>query len=56
MKLEGAVAIVTGGSSGIGLGVVGGLIAAGVKVCIADFNDDGVEIAEKFGNDKCIFA
>lgn len=36
MKVEGSVALVTGGASGLGAGVARGLVAAGGRVVIAD--------------------
>jgi NAD(P)-dependent dehydrogenase (short-subunit alcohol dehydrogenase family) len=36
-RFEGKVAVVTGGSSGIGLGIVRGLISEGAKVAIGNF-------------------
>ena len=42
--LEGKVAVVTGGSSGIGLAVVHAFATAGTKVVISDIQD-GTEIA-----------
>ncbi|MDJ1371899.1 SDR family NAD(P)-dependent oxidoreductase [Gulosibacter molinativorax] len=48
--LEGKVAIVTGGSSGIGLASVERFIAEGAKVTIADIQDElGGQIAERLG-------
>ena len=48
MKLKGKVAIVTGGSSGIGKATVKDMVAEGAKVIIADINDEeGKELAEK---------
>ncbi|CRK83406.1 SDR family NAD(P)-dependent oxidoreductase [Neobacillus massiliamazoniensis] len=40
-NLSGKVAIVTGGASGIGLSAVKAFVAKGVKVVIADFNEQG---------------
>lgn len=40
MRLEGKVAIVTGGASGIGAGVVRRFVSEHVKVAIADIHDD----------------
>lgn len=40
MRLEGKVAIVTGGASGFGAGIVRKFIAEGAKVMIADLNID----------------
>jgi len=45
--LEGKVAVVTGGNSGIGLGVAKDLIAEGVKVVITGRNKDAVAAAAK---------
>jgi NAD(P)-dependent dehydrogenase (short-subunit alcohol dehydrogenase family) len=46
-KLENKVAIVTGGASGIGFETVKAFIEEGVKVVIADFNDERGKDAEK---------
>lgn len=49
--LEGKVAIVTGGTSGIGLATVERFVAEGAKVAIADIQDDlGGSIAERLGD------
>jgi NAD(P)-dependent dehydrogenase (short-subunit alcohol dehydrogenase family) len=42
---EGKAAIVTGGASGIGLGIVGALLAAGMRVAIADLRRDHIDAA-----------
>ncbi|GAA4680654.1 SDR family NAD(P)-dependent oxidoreductase [Frondihabitans cladoniiphilus] len=48
--LEGKVAIVTGGTSGIGLASVERFVKEGAKVAIADIQDDlGASIAERLG-------
>ena len=50
-ELSGKVAIVTGGSSGIGLGVAIGLVREGAKVVIADINDEaGAKAVEALGD------
>lgn len=41
-RLNGKVAIVTGGASGFGAGIVAKFLAEGAKVMIADLNIDGV--------------
>ena len=56
MKIEGKVAFVTGGSSGLGLESVKQLIANGAKVGIADIQEDlGNKIVSEFGEDRVIF-
>ena len=45
--LTGSVAVVTGGNGGIGLGMAGGLAAAGASVCIWGRNPDKNESAEE---------
>lgn len=47
-SLEGKVAVVTGGGSGIGLSVVERFLASGASVVIADMSDCS-ELAEKLG-------
>lgn len=60
MKVEGKVALVTGGASGMGKGFTEVLIANGAKVCVADFNsqcgEEAVaELNKKHGAGKAIF-
>jgi NAD(P)-dependent dehydrogenase (short-subunit alcohol dehydrogenase family) len=51
-ELAGKVAIITGGSSGIGRATVELFAAAGARVVIADVNDDaGQELAKEIGKD-----
>ena len=40
MRLEGKTAIVTGGASGFGAGIVRKFVAEGARVLIADLNED----------------
>ncbi|HEY0105623.1 MAG TPA: SDR family NAD(P)-dependent oxidoreductase [Rhizomicrobium sp.] len=44
-QLEGKCAFVTGGASGLGLGIARALLEAGMKVAIADFRKDHIERA-----------
>jgi NAD(P)-dependent dehydrogenase (short-subunit alcohol dehydrogenase family) len=44
-QLEGRHAFITGGASGIGLGIARALLDAGMKVTIADFRRDHIETA-----------
>jgi NAD(P)-dependent dehydrogenase (short-subunit alcohol dehydrogenase family) len=44
-QFEGKAAIVTGGASGIGLGIVGAFLAAGMRVMIADLRQDHIDAA-----------
>lgn len=54
-KLNGKVAIVTGGASGIGKAIVASFIEAGAKVICSDLNETlGQQVAKEFG-DNCIF-
>ena len=49
--LAGKVAIVTGGASGLGHGIVQGFVDAGAEVIIADLNDhDGQQLADECGS------
>jgi NAD(P)-dependent dehydrogenase (short-subunit alcohol dehydrogenase family) len=43
--VEGKVAFITGGGSGVGLGLARAFVAAGMKVAIADVRDDHLEEA-----------
>ena len=50
MRLDGKSAIVTGGASGFGEGIVRKFIAEGAKVLIADLNTEGAErLAKELG-------
>lgn len=50
MNIEGAVAVVTGGASGLGRATVDRIIAAGGKVVIADLpSSDGESVAQEIG-------
>ncbi|CAI2375967.1 unnamed protein product [Moneuplotes crassus] len=56
MKLEGKVAFVTGGCSGLGYATVQMLVQHGVKVGIADLQEErGEQIVKEFGGDKVVF-
>jgi NAD(P)-dependent dehydrogenase (short-subunit alcohol dehydrogenase family) len=45
-NLEGKTAFITGGASGIGLGIAKALLGAGMNVVIADIRDDHLEAAK----------
>lgn len=50
-KLEGKVAVVTGGASGIGLASVEAMLSAGARVVVADYNEDALKtVHDKYGN------
>ncbi len=56
MKLDGAVALVTGGASGLGEATVRAFVARGALVAICDRpNSNGEKVATELGNDKVIF-
>ena len=48
-RLDGKTAIVTGGASGFGAGIVRKFIAEGARVMIADINGDGAADIIGFG-------
>ncbi len=51
MDINGKVALVTGGASGLGAATVGMIVAAGGRVVIADLNDKaGRAVASEFGD------
>ena len=50
-KLEGKVAVVTGGASGIGLASVEAMLAEGAHVVVVDYNEDALKtIHDKYGD------
>ncbi|GAB3052761.1 SDR family NAD(P)-dependent oxidoreductase [Sediminivirga luteola] len=50
MKIDGAVALVTGGASGLGLGTARKLLEAGAQVVMVDLNEDaGRQTAQELG-------
>ena len=54
MRLEGKTAIVTGGASGFGAGIVRKFIDEGARVMVADINGDAAaDAAREFGNSVC---
>ncbi len=57
MKLEGTVAIVTGGASGLGEATVRTLLAGGARAAILDRpQSPGAQLAQELGASKAIFA
>ncbi|MAH92736.1 MAG: 2,5-dichloro-2,5-cyclohexadiene-1,4-diol dehydrogenase [Hyphomonas sp.] len=55
-NLDGKVAIITGGASGIGLAGVETFVAAGAKVVASDIQDEkGQALQTRFGDDKVLF-
>ncbi|HAE92929.1 MAG TPA: 2,5-dichloro-2,5-cyclohexadiene-1,4-diol dehydrogenase, partial [Hyphomonas atlantica] len=55
-NLDGKVAIITGGASGIGLAGVETFVAAGAKVVAGDIQDEkGQALQTRFGDDKVLF-
>ncbi len=55
LNFEGKVAFITGGASGIGLGMARNFIAEGMKVVIADWNDDHLAaVREEFAGSNAV--
>src|SRR5215469_3392958 len=50
-QVEGKVAFITGGASGIGLGMAKAFTAAGMKAVLADVRDDHIEQARAWFKD-----
>jgi len=51
MRIDGTVALVTGGASGLGRATVEGLVAAGARVVVADLaTSDGAAVADALGD------
>src|SRR5579862_6075933 len=50
-QVEGKVAFITGGASGIGLGMAKAFTAAGMKAVLADVRDDHIEQARAWFDD-----
>ncbi|MBQ1094230.1 SDR family oxidoreductase [Streptomyces sp. B93] len=55
VELSGKVALITGGSRGIGYGVAEALIARGDRVCITGRNEDALkEAVDQLGSDRAV--
>jgi NAD(P)-dependent dehydrogenase (short-subunit alcohol dehydrogenase family) len=55
MKIEGQVAIVTGGGSGLGAQTARGLAALGARVAVLDINGDGAQrVAAELGEERAL--
>ena len=50
MELDGRVALVTGGGSGMGRGTARRLVTEGMQVCVVDINGDAAQaVADEIG-------
>lgn len=57
MDIQGKVAVVTGGASGIGQAVARRIVAEGGKVIVFDLNEAaGAAMVEELGASRCVFA
>ncbi|MDF1610408.1 glucose 1-dehydrogenase [Hoeflea sp. YIM 152468] len=57
MRLEGKTALVTGGASGFGAGIVRKFLSEGARVAIADINADAAtDLASALGDQACAVA
>lgn len=54
MRLEGKTAIITGGASGFGAGIVDKFLAEGARVAIVDINGDAAEESAKQKGDNAV--
>lgn len=55
MEVRGAVALITGGASGLGLGAATRLVDAGAKVALVDINEERGAIAVSTLGDSAVF-
>ena len=56
-RLKGRVAVITGGSSGLGAATAHRFAEVGARIVVADMKSSGVEekLTEKYGKDAAIF-
>ncbi len=55
-RIAGKVAVITGGASGIGLGIARRFVAEGGSVVLGDVNDAGLEMATKRARRRVLVA